>query len=160
MRSAPIGHTPADRIWRYDSERSGQGNPSPLTVTSPDLAGGTFPREFTCDGANRLPRLQWSTPPSGTQEVAIEMLDPDAPGGTFTHWLAYGLSPGISSLAACRPTRPKASTTSAGAATGARARRAALRITTTSWSSRWTPGWAWPRGREGPIWSHACAVTC
>ena len=77
-----------------------QGDPSPLMVTSPDLAGGTFPREFTCDGANRLPRLQWSTPPSGTQEVAIEMLDPDAPGGTFTHWLAYGLSPGLSSLAA------------------------------------------------------------
>ena len=79
---------------------SSQGKPSPLMVTSPDLAGGTFPREFTCDGANRLPRLQWSTPPSGTQEVAIEMLDPDAPGGTFTHWLAYGLSPGMSSLAA------------------------------------------------------------
>ena len=111
---------------------SSQGDPSPLTVTSPDLAGGTFPREFTCDGANRLPRLQWSTPPSGTQEVAIEMLDPDAPGGTFTHWLAYGLSPGLSSLAAMPPTRPKVSTTSAGAATGARARRAALRITTTS----------------------------
>ena len=72
---------------------SSQGNPSPLTVTSPDLAGGTFPREFTCDGANRLPRLQWSTPPSGTQEVAIEMLDPDAPGGTFTHWLAYRVAP-------------------------------------------------------------------
>jgi phosphatidylethanolamine-binding protein (PEBP) family uncharacterized protein len=73
---------------------------SPLTVTSPDLTGGTFPREFTCDGANRLPRLQWSTPPPGTQELAIELLDPDAPGGTFTHWLAYGIPPGISSLAA------------------------------------------------------------
>ena len=71
----------------------GQGNPSPLTVTSPDLAGGTFPREFTCDGANRPPRLQWSTPPSGTQELAVEMLDPDAPGGTFTHWLIYRMPP-------------------------------------------------------------------
>jgi Raf kinase inhibitor-like YbhB/YbcL family protein len=77
-----------------------QGNSSPLTVTSPDLPGGTFPREFTCDGANRLPRLQWSTPPAGTQELAIELLDPDAPGGTFTHWLAYGIAPGISALAA------------------------------------------------------------
>ncbi len=72
----------------------------PLTVSSPDLPGGRFPREFTCDGANRLPRLQWSTPPPGTQELAIEMLDPDAPGGTFTHWLVYGLPPGISSLPA------------------------------------------------------------
>jgi len=77
-----------------------QGNSSPLTVASPDLAGGTFPREFTCDGANRLPRLQWTTPPAGTQELAIELLDPDAPGGTFTHWLVYGLPPGISALAA------------------------------------------------------------
>lgn len=78
----------------------GQGNPSQLTVSSPDLPGGTFPREFTCDGANQRPRLEWSTPPSGTRELAIEMLDPDAPGGTFTHWLVYGLPPLISSLAA------------------------------------------------------------
>jgi Raf kinase inhibitor-like YbhB/YbcL family protein len=70
-----------------------------LTVASPDLSGGRFPRGFTCDGANRLPRLQWSTPPSGTQELAIEMLDPDAPGGTFTHWLVYGIPPTVSSLA-------------------------------------------------------------
>ena len=78
----------------------GRGDLSPLTVTSPDLAGGTFPREFTCDGANRLPRLHWSTPPSGTRELAVEMLDPGAPGGTFTHWLLYQIPPGITSLAA------------------------------------------------------------
>ncbi len=79
---------------------SKQGDSCPLTVSGPDLPRGTFPREFTCDGANRLPRLQWSTPPSGTQEVAIEMPGPNAPGGTFTHWLVCGLPPGISSLAA------------------------------------------------------------
>ena len=77
-----------------------KGSSSPLTVTSPDLPAGTFPREFTCDSANRRPHLQWSTPPSGTRELVIEMLDPDAPGSTFTHWLVYGISPGISSLAA------------------------------------------------------------
>ena len=77
-----------------------QREPIPLTVSSPDLREGRFPREFTCDGANRLPRLQWSTPPPGTQELAIEMLDPDAPGGTFTHWLVSGLPPGVSSLPA------------------------------------------------------------
>jgi len=75
-------------------------DPSVLTVSSPDLPGGAFPPEFTCDGANRRPRLQWSTPPPGTVELAVEMLDPDAPGGTFTHWLVYGIPPGISSLAA------------------------------------------------------------
>ena len=74
-------------------------DPAPLTVSSPDLPGGRFPREFTCDGANRLPRLEWSAPPAGTRELAIKMIDPDAPGGTFTHWLAYRIPPVISSLA-------------------------------------------------------------
>jgi Raf kinase inhibitor-like YbhB/YbcL family protein len=78
----------------------GHEGSSPLTVSSPDLPGGTFPRAFTCDGADRLPRLEWSAPPAGTRELAIEMLDPDAPGGTFTHWLVYGLPPGLSSLTA------------------------------------------------------------
>ena len=44
-----------------------------------------------CNGAPRRP---------GTQELAIELLDPDAPGGTFTRWLVYGMPPGITSLAA------------------------------------------------------------
>jgi hypothetical protein len=137
-----------------------KGSSSPLTVTSPDLPGGTFPREFTCDGANRRPHLQWSTPPSGTRELVIEMLDPDAPGGTFTHWLVYGIPPGTSSLAAVRSARQKASMTSADAATAARARRAAPRTITTSWFLRWTPGWTWPPERHDPIWNHASAVTC
>jgi Raf kinase inhibitor-like YbhB/YbcL family protein len=77
-----------------------QGTSAPLAVASPDLAGDTFPREFTCDSANRLPRLQWSTPPADTQELAIELLDPDAPGGTFTHWLAYGIPASLSGLVA------------------------------------------------------------
>ncbi len=74
-------------------------NPAPITVSSPDLSAGTVPREFTCDGSNRVPRLEWSAPPPGTQELVIEMLDPDAPGGTFTHWLVYGLPASITSLA-------------------------------------------------------------
>src|SRR5262249_58974445 len=82
---------------------SEQPSAAPLTVTSPDLATGTVPREFTCDGANRMPRLEWSSPPTSTQELAIEVLDPDAPGGTFTHWLAYGIPPETSSL---RPPLP------------------------------------------------------
>src|SRR3989442_719326 len=80
-----------------------QQGAAPLQVSSPDLAGGTFPREFTCDGADRAPRLEWGATPSGTQELAVEMLDPDAPGGTFTHWLVYGIPPDISGLTAAVP---------------------------------------------------------
>jgi Raf kinase inhibitor-like YbhB/YbcL family protein len=137
-----------------------QGNPSPLTVTSPDLAGGTFPREFTCDGANRPPRLQWSTPPSGTQELAVEMLDPDAPGGTFTHWLIYRMPPGITSLAAVLP----------GAAEGINdfgrrgyggpcpPRGAAHHYHSVVLAL--DPGWAWQPERGGRIWTPAQRVTC
>ena len=106
-----------------------RGDSFPLTISGPDLAEGAFPREFTCDGANRRPRLQWSMPPAGTQELAIETFDPDAPGGTFTHWLVCRLPSGISSLAAPPTGRQKASTTSAGAATAARSRRAGPLIT-------------------------------
>ena len=77
---------------------SEQPNEAPLTVASPDLPAGSVPREFTCDGTNRMPRLEWSSPPSATQELVVEMLDPDAPGGTFTHWLAYGIPAETSSL--------------------------------------------------------------
>jgi hypothetical protein len=138
----------------------GKGDSSPLTVSSPDLPGGTFPRAFTCDGANRLPRLEWSTPPPGTQELAIEMLDPDAPGGTFTHWLVYGLPPGLSSLTAVPAGAAEGVNDFGRRGYGVRARRAAPRTTTISWSLRWTPGSVWRPGRGGPIWSHAPAVTC
>jgi hypothetical protein len=43
-------------------------------------------------------RLEWSTPLSGIQQLAVELLDPGAPGGTFTHWLVYGISPGITNV--------------------------------------------------------------
>ncbi len=132
----------------------------PLTVSSPDLPAGRFPREFTCDGANRLPRLQWSTPPSGTQELVIEMLDPDAPGGTFTHWLAYGLPPGISSLPAVPANAAEAVNDFGRRGYGARARRGARRIATTWWSWRWAPGWIWQPERPGRSWSRGSPVTC
>lgn len=58
-----------------------------LTVSSPDLSTGTYPRGLTCDGGNRPPVVAWTRGPAGTRAVAVELLDPDAPGGTFTHWL-------------------------------------------------------------------------
>ena len=61
---------------------------------------GARSREFTCDGANRVPRLRWSTPPPGTQELAGAMPGPGAPGGAVTHWLVYGLPAGTARLAA------------------------------------------------------------
>lgn len=51
--------------------------------------GDTVPRQFTCEGEDLAPPLAWSGAPDGTRSFALIMDDPDAPGGTFTHWLLY-----------------------------------------------------------------------
>lgn len=61
-----------------------------FTLTSTAFEeGGRIPREFTCDGDNVAPPLHWSGAPTGTRSYALVMDDPDAPGGTFTHWLLH-----------------------------------------------------------------------
>lgn len=63
-----------------------------FTLTSPAFADGApIPRPYTCDGGDAVPPLAWSSPPAGTQSFALVMDDPDAPGGTFTHWLVYDI---------------------------------------------------------------------
>jgi Raf kinase inhibitor-like YbhB/YbcL family protein len=63
-----------------------------LTVTSRSFASnGSIPVDFTCDGADHSPQLTWSAPPAGTKSFAIVVVDPDAVGGEFIHWVAYNL---------------------------------------------------------------------
>jgi Raf kinase inhibitor-like YbhB/YbcL family protein len=66
--------------------------PAAITVTSPAFAeGSVIPEQFTCRGAGQSPPLAWSGLPSGASSVAVVVEDPDAPGGTFVHWVMYGL---------------------------------------------------------------------
>lgn len=53
--------------------------------------GKPVPKQFTCDGNDAPPPLKVSDPPDGTRSFAVIMDDPDAPKGTFTHWLAYDI---------------------------------------------------------------------
>lgn len=53
--------------------------------------GGSIPIQYTCDGENLSPPLQWESPPDGTRSFALIVEDPDAPNGTFTHWVLYNL---------------------------------------------------------------------
>ena len=65
---------------------------SSLAVTSRSLPSShAIPVDYTCDGADKSPQLTWSAPPPGTKTFAIFAEDPDAPGGTFTHWIAYNV---------------------------------------------------------------------
>lgn len=63
-----------------------------LALTSSAFAeSGSIPRQFTCDGANVSPALTWSGAPAHTQTFALIADDPDAPAGTWVHWVLYNL---------------------------------------------------------------------
>jgi hypothetical protein len=52
-----------------------------------------IPTRYTADGADVSPPLSWAKPPEKTASFALIMDDPDAPRGTFTHWVLYDLPP-------------------------------------------------------------------
>jgi Raf kinase inhibitor-like YbhB/YbcL family protein len=60
--------------------------------------GGVIPRRHTCEGEDLSPPLAWSSTPEGTRSLALVVDDPDAPGRTFVHWLAWGLPPDCAQL--------------------------------------------------------------
>lgn len=63
-----------------------------IELTSPAFQlGTTIPKQYTGDGADRSPPLCWSDPPSGTKSLALICDDPDAPRGTWVHWVLFNL---------------------------------------------------------------------
>jgi Raf kinase inhibitor-like YbhB/YbcL family protein len=62
-------------------------------------AGSSIPSRHTCDGEDLSPPLSWPAPPEGTGSLALILDDPDAPGGRFIHWLAWGITPDAGGLA-------------------------------------------------------------
>lgn len=75
------------------------GEATPMNLESTAfVAGREIPPRYTCDGENRSPALAWDVPPEGTGSLALIVEDPDAPGGTFVHWLVYNLPPETRSL--------------------------------------------------------------
>lgn len=61
--------------------------------------GGNIPSKFTCDGSDTSPPLQITGVPSGAKSLVLIADDPDAPGGLFTHWLAWNIPSQTSSIA-------------------------------------------------------------
>ena len=60
--------------------------------------GATIPRKHTCDGANDSPPLAWGEAPPQAKSMALIMDDPDAPSGTFVHWVLFDIPPAFSEL--------------------------------------------------------------
>jgi Raf kinase inhibitor-like YbhB/YbcL family protein len=61
-------------------------------------AGEPIPPKYTCDGDDVSPPLEWTEPPAGTQSFALICDDPDAPVGTWVHWVLYNLPAGVRAL--------------------------------------------------------------
>jgi Raf kinase inhibitor-like YbhB/YbcL family protein len=68
-------------------------------ATSPFAEGDDVPRRHTCDGENISPQLSFAGIPEETRSLALIVDDPDAPVGTFDHWLAWGIDPGAGGIA-------------------------------------------------------------
>jgi Raf kinase inhibitor-like YbhB/YbcL family protein len=96
--------TPAPTIEATATPAAPAG-PVAMSITSPAFASGEeIPFRYTCDGANILPPLEFANLPEGTVTLAVVIDDPDAPGGTFDHWVRFniplgdGLDEGASSV--------------------------------------------------------------
>lgn len=68
------------------------GPPQELAVSSPAFANaGVIPERYTCAGADVSPPLNWRGIPGDAKTLALVVDDPDAPSGTFTHWIVYNI---------------------------------------------------------------------
>lgn len=84
LGSPDVGQEPADGDFALASSAIGEGE--------------TVPAAYTCDGEDISPPLTISDVPDGAESLALVVDDPDAPGGTFTHWLLWNLPPDRTSI--------------------------------------------------------------
>lgn len=86
----------------------GARGPAPkFELSSPAFSNGSsIPKRYTCEGANASPLLAWTTPPDGTQSFALIVDDPDAPRGTWVHWVVYAVPAEAAGLPENMPQKP------------------------------------------------------
>lgn len=73
--------------------------PMPFELTSTAFTQGQpVPVKYSCDGENISPPLTWGDPPDGAQSLALIMDDPDAPGGTWDHWIVFNIPADVREL--------------------------------------------------------------
>ena len=84
--------TKGERPLKGDGADDADAEPEPLSLTSTAFAEGeTIPAQYTCNGQDISPALAWDDAPQGTQSFAVIVDDPDAPGGSWVHWVLFDL---------------------------------------------------------------------
>ena len=77
------------------------GGKMTLQISSSAFSEGQMiPRQYTCDGTDISPALSWHGVPEGTRSLALICDDPDAPVGTWVHWVLFNIDPGKTGLPA------------------------------------------------------------
>lgn len=70
-----------------------------FSMTSPAFGNNTpIPAEYSCKGRNVPPTLRWQNVPPGSESLALVVDDPDAPGGSYVHWVVTGIPPTTSEI--------------------------------------------------------------
>jgi Raf kinase inhibitor-like YbhB/YbcL family protein len=85
-------------LWQGSEPVDGQVHAVSWVRSKSFSDGRAIPRQYTCDGADISPQLEWPAAPANTKSIAIVMDDPDAPID-FTHWLAWNIAPQVRELA-------------------------------------------------------------
>jgi Raf kinase inhibitor-like YbhB/YbcL family protein len=87
------------KVRNWEFSKLGRQATMAFAITSTSFTnGGDIPEKFTCDGADVSPELSWTDAPAGTKSFALIADDPDAPSGTWTHWVLFDLSPATNNL--------------------------------------------------------------
>lgn len=90
--SSPSGSGDAEKLAEQDIEAS-------ITVSSAALAqDAPIPPKYSCDGDDVSPPLSWDGVPKSAVDLALVVDDPDASGGTYVHWVLFGLDPSVTEL--------------------------------------------------------------
>ena len=99
VEDAEIEETPStedanDTSKKTDNIGMGVADVEEISVSSSAVENnGTIPVKYTCDGENINPPLEFSGVPDSAKSLVLIVDDPDAPGGTFTHWVVWAIAP-------------------------------------------------------------------
>jgi hypothetical protein len=96
--STPASPVPGQTVSQPISPSASSGS---FTLKVGSLvSGSSLPDVYSCKGASESPAVSWDGIPAGTKSLVLILDDPDAPTGTFTHWLVYNLPPETGSIPA------------------------------------------------------------
>jgi len=82
-----------------NSNNPGGATMGAITVTSTAFGeGGMIPKKYTCDDKDVSPQLAWTNIPAGAKSIALICDDPDAPVGTWVHWVVFNIPASVTGL--------------------------------------------------------------